>query len=723
MSACRLSSKATTQLPYRYVTISRVNTRLQTVITLLIGSGVLVICHLLNTPPWMRSFFILFPMVASGIEIGKYLLPGERSALRAIWGFVATLALLILIRGGWFYLGLNLNGAGSFAPEIILFVGLALFEAILIFSHTPDRNASHTSSHIKTSLTQHLIAGVACAISIIACALVIFVAHRAGTEQSIRTPWPLLPEWTLPLIGMQWIFAIVTMWKLKNRWITALQTALAIASTTMLAPFVYRIGYGFDGFLHVAGERILLETGTLIPHPMYYMGQYLLTTWIARIGELDIASVDRYLVPVSASILLPLALLTNTAREHRITRFAGLILIPLAPFVATTPHGFSIVLACTAVLLSVGTEARIVHPVLPILIALWCALTHPLVGLPILGATIALAIYKHRSAWRTALAVLCAIGGSLAVPLMFGLASAIGSSGGVNFDLTALAKPDAWKALASAWIPWVGNRYAIWAETAVWIEKILPWLVILLALSERVMRQIKKEATGPWLTASLGTTISAIILTIAGDFGFLIDYERGNYADRLWLVAWILLLPLAIPMFGSILKRIKNGHVASVAGSLACIGILTASMSYTALPRHDAVTPSRGWSVGLADIEAVKLIDENSDGEPYTVLANQSVSAAAVRTYGFKRYNGETFYYPIPTGGALYETFLKASYGQPTAQTMSEAGTLGGSRLVYFVVNDYWWKADELIELAKKDAVRVFDIQNGKVNVFRYEVK
>lgn len=660
-------------------------------------------------------------MVAAGIELGRLLIPEEHPILRGTWGFIASLAGLMLIRGAWFYAGLNLNDWGEIVPEIILFLAIALLFAITSII-ARIRNTPNPISPVPTSQSPIPIIWLpTLLISLTSFVAIAVSAARAGTEQSIRTPWPLMPNWTLALIAMQWIFTATSIWKLKSRWIAAIQTTCAIASTAVIAPLIYRIGYGFDGFLHVAGEKILLETGTLLPHPMYYMGQYLLTTWIARVGELNIVAIDRWLVPVTASILLPLALLASTRRDQKISRFIGLGFIPLAPFVATTPHGFSIVLACTAILLSIGTAEHEVHPALPVLISLWCALTHPLVGLPILGATIALGAYKHGNAWRTSLAFIIALGGSLAVPVMFGLASAIGSSGGVNFHLNDVVSVEKWKPIIDSWNPWLQNRYAIWAESSIWIEKLLPILCIVLALVERIRRYIKHEACPPWLIAAGGTAASALILKIAGDFGFLIDYERGNYADRLWIVAWILILPLVIPLIGRLIHRMREGHSFSIATALTAIGILTASMSYAALPRHDAVTPSRGWSVGLADIEAVKLIDEDSNGAPYTVLANQSVSAAAVRTFGFKRYHGDVFFYPIPTGGSLYEVFLKASYGNPSLNTMSEAARLGGSNLVYFVLNDYWWKSDELAELAKKDATRVFEIQGGKVKVFKYD--
>jgi hypothetical protein len=707
-----------------------VHSTIQTLIILLVGAGMLFCFRIINAPLWMISFFILFPLITAGISVGRRLIPNEHPILRSIWGTVALLAILMILRGIWFYLGLDLNGWGTVIPEAVLFIGVAIFELLMKrgihgtgFTEQEIKNAEEKISEQSHRQTLYLLFSLfTFFISLLAFLLIAYAAYRAGTDQSIRTPWPLLPFWILPLIGMQWIFAIATLSRMKNRWLAAAQVMLAIASTTVIAPLVYQIGFGFDGFLHVAGEEVLLRTGTLLPHPPYYMGQYLFTTWIARIADIGIAFVDRWLVPVSAAILLPLSLLIHTREKRNIALFAGLVLIPPVAFVTTTPHGFSIVLACVAILLAMGIKQHHVHPSLPILIGLWCAFTHPLVGLPILGATVASAVYEPRHRIRTMLSILIALGGSLAVPVMFGLAAFLGSSGGVNFQLSNLFTGEKWAALISNWIPWVHNRYALWAESSVWIEKLLPWIISLLAIGERIRLAVKKESTPPWLTAAITASLSALILTIAGDFGFLIDYERGNYADRLWLVAWILLLPLAIASFARFIERIRTGSFASLVGVLAGIGILAAGMSYAALPRHDAVTPSRGWSVGRADIEAVKLIEEDSNGEPYTVLANQSVSAAAVRTFGFKRYNGDVFFYPIPTGGSLYELFLKASYENPSAKIMTEAGALGGSHLVYFVVNDYWWKSDELIELAKKDAVRTFEIQGGNVMVFKYEV-
>jgi len=728
--------------------------------TLLGFALLLLIIKALHVPERALSFLILFAVASEGYVLGKRWIQNQGLGISFFWGTLGSLATLMLLRGAWFYLGLNLNGWGDVVPVVVTMI----LGVMWLFFDNRDFAAGATGNGQRatgldpdapcpTPRAPLLLAIISASLSLIALALIAYAALRSGTSESIRTPWPFMPSWTLPLIGLQWIFALATGWKLKNRLVTAIQVGATIASTSFITPLLYKIGYGFDGFLHVAGERVLLETGTLLPKPAYYMGQYVFTAWISKIFELDVSMVDTWLVPVMAAILIPAAMMLAIKRDGT-AWLPALILMPVAAFVATTPHGFATVLGITALILCIPAAGG--RKPIAILLALWSALTHPLVGLPILLATIATSLFnrnppqpslvregvtlcqtehdketvppfpdKGRGGGMGSVRILSwllAILSGLSVPLVFGFATWIGSSSGVSFDLANLFRWESWQSIASSRIPWVGNRYAIWPEASVWIEKLLPWITIIFAVLASWRAKHEGTKQSPWIIAALSTAVAAIILTTAGDFNFLIDYERGNYADRLWMVAWLMLLPLAIPELGKRFEKAKNASGASLIGLFAGIGILGAGMAYAALPRHDAATASRGWSVGRADVEAVRLIDEDSEKQNYTVLANQSVSAAAVRTYGFKRYNDDVFFYPIPTGGELYDVFLRASYEDPSIDTMAEAGRLGGSDLVYLVVNDYWWDAEALVEKARASANRTFEIQDGKVYVFRYDV-
>ena len=57
-------------------------------------------------------------------------------------------------------------------------------------------------------------------------------------------------------------------------------------------------------------------------------------------------------------------------------------------------------------------------------------------------------------------------------------------------------------------------------------------------------------------------------------------------------------------------------------------------MSYAALPRHDAVTPSRGWSVGVADIEAVKGLTFDLPNRKLKVFHNEGSQQITAKLEG-----------------------------------------------------------------------------------------
>ena len=150
--------------------------------------------------------------------------------------------------------------------------------------------------------------------------------------------------------------------------------------------------------------------------------------------------------------------------------------------------------------------------------------------------------------------------------------------------------------------------------------------------------------------------------------------------------------------------------------SLAMLGAFVLSVSlYFSYPRVDAYDMSRGYSVGAVDKQAVRSIQENAEEQPYVVLANQAVSAAAVKAFGFPTV------YPIPTSSTLYKLYLDMVYNKPSAETMVNAMNLAGVNLGYFVINKYWWASDKIIMQVKRQAKKWWEIEGGKVYIFRFQ--
>ena len=582
--------------------------------------------------------------------------------------------------------------------------------------------------------------------SLLAFFFAIWSALHAATTNSIRTPWPLMMHGTLLAIAMIFLCAIFAAWRTKSATVTAIISGLAILSIALIAPIVYKLGFGFDGFLHRASEQILLQTGTLVPRPAYYIGQYVFVTWLTRLSHLPLNLIDTYLVPV-LSFFIPFAVLIASPKKNaRWMVAASMLFIPLSIFISTTPQSLAYVLGFIAICLALssylsssGEQRRDpgIHPmdssfhwndrkISAILVGLWAVATHPLAGLPLFGAMVLILIHDRSRARRWTVPVLIAT--ILSVPLAFALNSLI-SHAQVHWNFGFLLHASTYAALFGGLIAIPANHLTLWADWAAMVQFFSPVFLIALAVFA-----IAKDATKRrlWIllsVTSLGLALAGLFLRAAGDFAFLIDYERGNFADRLFVIAGLILLVPALNGFAGLMDssaswRIHRNDKRKILNCALVIigGFWLAGLAYLALPRNDATIVGHGWSVGQADREAVRRIDHDAGGQPYTVLADQTVSAAAVEAFGFKRYAGDVFFYPIPTGGPLYQVYLDMTK-QPSRELVAQAASLGQSRLVYVVLNNYWWNAETVAEALRKISDRWTQINNGTVRIYRFEIK
>jgi hypothetical protein len=521
----------------------------------------------------------------------------------------------------------------------------------------------------------------------------------------------------LAAVAIVALSALMASWRSASPLLASALGALAVASVTLIAPLLYTLGYGFDGFLHRASELLLATTGTLEPKPPYYIGQYVFVTWLARLLSLPLKAIDPWLVPLAAALLpAAFALTAQTRRTAGITAAGIVFLLPLGAFIATTPQSFAYALGLIAVAFAVSARRGQRSSAPAFALAAWSVATHPLAGLPFLFATLAvLWITRPFLAWPSVIL------GALSVPLAFAVNGARGSAQ-VQWDLGRVFDVSWFATLRSAIMP-PATHAALWADWAAFVSFALPLFLVALAVLAIACDRNGRPMWIALAALALGMTLAAHVLKTAGDFAFLIDYERGNYADRLLLLAQLLLLfpaGAAIPFLRDRLTR----QPPLLQGALFLfLAAWFGAQAYVALPRHDAVVIGRGWSVGKADDDAVRFIENDAGDRPYTVLANQSVSAAAVNRYGFKRYAGDVFYYPIPTGGPLYEMFLRAVGSDPSRETIREAARLGQSELVYVVLNAYWWNAEQVAEQLAAIADDEREFGGGAVRVYRFDTR
>lgn len=668
-----------------------------------------------------------------GNWVGRYAAPREAGAVRAWVGAWVLLSAVMLAGAACYYL------AAFTAPVALMIAGLTGPLAWWLsrrghtrFARAHDVVAEARRHRVPASVwiaATLIVAGIAGTLALVS---------SGATADAVRSVWERVPLAVFLPFGASLFLLFALCFRGRERALTLPLAMLALGAFLLVAVIVFPLGFGFDPFIHEATERHIAEFGTITPKPFYYIGQYVLVLFAHHAFALPVATVNALLVPVLAALALPLAWYGAAAHLFKekpaaSATLAGLFLLPLSAFILTTPQGLANLWTLLLVLAAVPTLIRDEKPrawplALP---ALAAAATHPIAGLPAMLFVILLASDPARNGKRllsrlvfwSAVAV-----GSVLLPLSF-VANSLLSSGTLGLNPSNVLDASFFANLSL----FVANRfnplldfvylYGLNAAAA---------FLALAAFGAWVSHKPMRGALRILLLMAAMLAVNWFLLSTAVDFSFLIDYERQNFAARLVPLILFFLSPFVILAVGTWMGRVRPGPVSLRVGSIALLAALGTASLYLAYPRHDAYEVGHGYNVSQADVDAVHAVEADARGAPYVVLANQTVSAAAVRELGFVRYYGDLFFYPIPTGGDLYAQFL-AMNDAPSRDVVQAAADLMNARCaadpacaqaeaqtVYYVVNDYWWEAPRIVETSKQSADAWWALNGGAVHVFKY---
>jgi hypothetical protein len=549
----------------------------------------------------------------------------------------------------------------------------------------------------------------------------------SATSEPIRSPWAVLPVYITTAFAIA-TAALVTLSTITKRsWPLALWSIHG-SIVTGLAWLTYRAGYGFDPFIHQATERLLLANGTFSPAPPYYLGQYTLVTALQRLSHLPLESIDRALVPLTAGILLPCLAYWILRRNFR-TKInialltAGAVLaLPLSAFIMTSPHALALLFGLVAVGGAVFFLEQKRSAITMIIAALAAIGTHPLVGVPI--ATFVLLVITWRHVDHS---IINKIGfwvlwvlAPFSVLAMFVFNGLINPANGAQISLNGSAG----LSLISNWLlPKSVTMFDLRDAAYPYLFN-LPVLGFILVITSLwfLWRRGRLHRLVVLALAAVATILGAVILTSTLRLDFLIDYERGAFADRLLLVATIIASPLVLLALYRLLKRLQ---ARGVVGNAILITLLTGAISmafFLTYPSFDQYRKDRGYNTARVDFDTVQRIEADAAGKPYVVLANQATAAAAVNVIGFSRSYKDNYFYPLPTGSPLYQLYLDFVYKGPSLGTISKVRELTGVQLVYVAVSSYWDSFDRIRREAQATTPRWFTVgTTSTVDVFRYD--
>lgn len=676
---------------------------------------------------WM---LLILYVGAFGWELGGVICHLEKAILRWWMGIWILLSCVMIVLTIFYYLWM-------IPPEVIWAVILLTPPIILWLC----KRATHSSwlSHLHDLWHERKhkipkIVWLAAALLLVLFWMFFSLLLEHQVTDAVRSVWERLPEAIFLLFFFICACVFALLWRGAERAFSVLWMSVLLFAFLSVVAFVFPLGFGFDSFIHKATETHLAQFGTITPKPFYYIGQYALVLFLHHGFLIPIDLADTFLVPVLTALLLPCAWFFAAAhitkkRSVSMMTLMGLFLIPLSGFILTTPQSLANLWTLLLILASVPYLLGKEHPRLRVLLLGACAtmLIHPLAGIPAVLYFIFLATDPSRTNPRTPktnktvrfalIALSCVV-----LPLSF-IINSLMNHQTIEINWAALS-PLSWFGSLNLGV-FFENRFSPLLDLVYLYG--LNALIIVIIISLFAWKEYRADLSHRFRALALmilALCVNYFIISRALEFTFLIDYERANYASRLVPLISFFMTPFLILGLGHFALNIKTQPFILRACSLVLMVTIATSSFYLAYPRRDAYETSHGFNVSQSDIDAVYLVEQLSEGQPYIALANQSVSAAAIQEIGF-RYWGDLFFYPIPTGGELYDYFLRMNES-PTRQTAQEALSLipmhGDIQTVFFLVNNYWWESARIIETAKTTADDWRSIgPQGQVYVFRYE--
>jgi len=626
------------------------------------------------------------------------------------------LVCLISVFGGLVYRFYSLNKFGLIISLILAVISFIIIQYYYLISNKKTR---HPKTEKSARAKFKLINFILYTLYFILLFLCFYILFNHRTDTAIVSPWQIAPKYFFIIYGLATLFLIAACAVNKKFALPLIIFHYFLSFSVAL--IIYKLGYGYDSFIHQATENLIDRAGAVEPKPFYYLGQYAVIVITHKMTAIPITWLDKLMLPLLAAIFLPLTLwrvlkFWFDSLSLNLILILAVLALSFSFLIVTTPQNLAYFFLILAILLGLICKNFYDYLII-LLLSSAAAITHPVAGAPALIFCAFLAVYHGEFKTKKYFYPLLVIAAIIILPALFYflnkniVASAAGENLAEKVNQTQLIIPGQENFML--------NFVYLYGFNLKFILAVLALCGIFIAYKHRQQCQIF------WLYLTMaGALFISYLITAKLTFAFLINYERDDYPQRILLTACLFLLPFFILSIYALLEKIAKQNNFFIVSCAVFLSLLISASLYITYPRYDNYFNSRGYAVSGADIKAVNWINENAKAD-FIVLANQQASAAALSRFGFKKYypgrNGEQiFYYPIPTSSPLYQYYLDMVYKKPSRETMFAAMDLTGVDQGYFVLNRYWWAFTKILDEAKLSADSWQAIDNGEVFVFKY---
>ena len=586
---------------------------------------------------------------------------------------------------------------------------------------TYRRSNTTTSLDLDPKKANGSVSLVAAYISIAINMIVLGLLLGSRTNLAIVSPWQILPNFIFGLYFSSTVALVVSYLSptVTHTPIQRLATMFHFCGTWGVAAIVYRLGFGYDPFVHQATERFIDAHGFIDPKQPLYLGQYSAVISLHNLFRIPIDIIDQWLVPVLSVTVIPWVYsLSKKIQSTTSASLIGILAFLLIPFSVTTftiPHNFSFVcLTLIILLLPIAQRERLHWHLVSIAgAALAC---HPLLGIP---SALIVATHLLNQRWKFAWA-LPFIGSIILLPVSFAVYQY--QQTGVAFVPLLLNLQDA--------IPLLFHSpYLLSLDTPLstlyWFMHLWPLLFCIIGcIGYWKQDRLRSPIPRILLSTAAGLILAALWLASYIRLANILPSEQFEFALRLIVITPIFFVPGVAFLFEQIQIRTNKPSLLFFT-ILSCVtaGIAT-SCWYMTYPQYNAIAQMNAPGMSQDDIDAVQHIETMAHGKTYAVLSHQLMSAAALRTFGFERTLetnlGKRYPYAIPTGGELYHEFLSVWNATDLQSWKQEVFQLIHVEEVYLAIPISWDPSNELHQRIAGIATSSTHIGNS-IRIYQFE--
>ena len=543
--------------------------------------------------------------------------------------------------------------------------------------------------------------------------ILLYILLKNRINYSIRTFWTILPSSFFLIYFINTFLLFIINSKNKYPIIKLILNVFHINLSFAFAFIIYRLGYGFDPFIHQSTELEIAKNGFINPKPLYYLGYYGFTVIIAKILNVSTIIIDK----ISIFLVLNFAFLgifyrfcKEYFKEKKLILFLSFLIFPFSLLIVSTPQAIANLLALTTIFyLVLGNK----NNYLALFFVITAGIIHPLTGAPLFIFWFYITFKKYKL-----LKYLSLLGLIAALPILFFIFNFI-SPDFVSFQWS-------WTPLLSFLETFKVNipqEYNIWKDLIyIWIYN----LSLITAILFGFIAIFRKKLLGNKLIAIIPVIFALFLSFLISNqlkFNDLIAYEQGNYSSRILILCSYFIYPLFLVLIYKILS-LKNTNITKKSLYLL-LSVLVLISVYKSYPRDDQYHLDRGYNLSQADISAVHYIQEKDDSE-FLVLAPQMTSVAALKEFGF--YNQieniseeKVFYYPIPTSGDLYSNYLEIVNDDQSRSIIDNVFGNYQVEKIYVVIPHYWHNATNIILNLQESADDWIALDDNQIYVFGFK--